>query len=326
MPPATTIAAKIRTFLTCISIVASVGLSGCGAGGAEAPLVAAPAASTLPSTPDSTPPTVSDTSPENSETGVGLNTTISATFSEAMISSTLNSASFTLRPTAGGAAVSGVVAGNGNTVTFVPLNNLAGSTRYTATLTTAAEDIAGNPLAGSFTWTFTTGTAPDTTPPTVTSISPASTATAVALNSSVSATFSEPMTNSTLNTTSFTLARAVDGATVTGTLSVSGNTATFRPSVNLAASTQYTAVINGGVTDAAGNFLGPNYTWNFTTAAAPDTTPPTVVATSPSNAANGIATNSSVSATFSEPMSNSTLTTASFRLATTTGAAVTGTV
>src|SRR4051794_32831268 len=129
MFPSTTIAARILAGLSFISIV--ITLSGCGAGGAEAPLVAAPAVSALPLIPDTTPPMVSDTSPENSETGVGLNTTISATFSEAMIRSTLNTASFTLRPAAGGAGVNGVVSLNGNTATFVPLNNLAGSTQYT---------------------------------------------------------------------------------------------------------------------------------------------------------------------------------------------------
>jgi hypothetical protein len=109
------------------------------------------------------------------------------------------------------------------------------------------------------------GAAPDTTPPQVSSTSPTGGATGVTLNSSVSATFSEPMTNATLATANFTLATTVEGAAVTGTVSVSGNTATFTPSAPLAGSTLYTATITTAAKDAAGNALAANYSWNFTT-------------------------------------------------------------
>jgi len=107
---------------------------------------------------DATPPTVSATSPPSAATGVALNSSVSATFSEAMTNATLNTASFTLVPTAGGAAVTGAVNVSGNTATFTPSASLAGSTQYTATITTAARDAAGNALAANFTWGFTTPT------------------------------------------------------------------------------------------------------------------------------------------------------------------------
>jgi len=303
-------------------LLASLSLFGCGGGGAEeVPLQLVEAG---PS--DTTPPTVSDTSPSNAATGVMLNSSISVTFSEAMTNSSLNTSSFTLRRTAGGAAITGPVVVSSNTAMFVPSANLAASTQYTATITTAAKDAAGNALSANFTWTFTTGAAPDTTPPMVSATSPANAANGVATNSSVSATFSEAMTNSTLNSGNFSLVRTAGGAVISGSVNVSGNTATFAPSAPLSPSTQYTATIDAGVTDAAGNALGADFSWQFTTAAAPDTIPPTVSATSPANGANGVATNASVSATFSEAMTNSTLTTASVKLTTTSGAAVTGTV
>jgi len=317
------------------ALLASLTLWGCGGGGgggeAEAPpisLGSSPPPSSGSS--DTTPPTVSDTSPSNAATGVALNSSISATFSEPMTNSTLSTASFKLAPAAGGAAVTGVVVVNGNTAMFVPSfapsNNLTPSTQYTATITTAAKDAAGNALAASYAWSFTTGTAPDITPPTVSTISPARGATGVATNSSVSATFSEAMTNSTLNETSFTLVTTTGGGTIGGTITVNGNTARFTPFGPLVASTQYTATISAGVTDAAGNPLAADFTWNFTTAAAPDTSPPTVTSTTPASAATGAALNSSVSATFSEPMTNSTLNTTSFTLRRTGGSAVSGTV
>jgi len=275
---------------------------------------------------DTTPPTVSATSPANNATGITLNASVSATFSETMTNATLNAASFTLRRTAGGAAVTGAVTVSGNTATFTPGASLNATTQYTATITTAATDGAGNALAANYNWQFTTGAAPDTTPPTVSAIVPTNNATGITLNASVSATFSEAMANATLNTSSFTLKPSAGGPAVTGTVNVSGNTATFTPSSGLAGSTRYTATIGAGVTDAAGNALGSSYVWQFTTGAAPDTTPPTVSTTSPANNATGITLNTSVSATFSEAMTNSTLNTASFTLEVYRGASVTGTV
>jgi len=116
----------------------------------------------------------------------------------------------------------------------------------------------------------------DTTPPTVSSTSPADSATNVALNTTVSAIFSEAMTNSTLNTSTFTLAIS-GGAAVTGAVGVSGNTATFTPSADLLASTQYTATVSTGAKDAAGNALAANKTWNFTTSCSTLTPSPTTV-------------------------------------------------
>src|SRR6185436_9281756 len=152
------------------AVLATLGLFGCGGGatGEEdkgLPTLVGPA--TAEPTPDTTPPTVSDTSPSNAATGVALNASISATFSEAMSNSSLSATSFTLARTAGGAPVAATVVISGNTALLVPSANLAGSTQYTATITTAATDAAGNGLAGNYTWKFTTGAASDTTPPTI---------------------------------------------------------------------------------------------------------------------------------------------------------------
>ena len=119
-----------------------------------------------------------------------------------------------------------------------------------ATLLTACEDNKdGSSLPGGST---------DTTPPTVSSTSPADSATGVAINAAITATFSEAMTASTL-TTAFTIAG------VPGAVTYSGTTATFTPTSSLASNTPYTATITTGVKDAAGNALANNHTWSFTT-------------------------------------------------------------
>jgi len=105
---------------------------------------------------DTTAPTVSSTSPAANATGVAINTTVSATFSEAINASTITTSSFTLK--VGTTPVSGSVSYNSgtHTATFTPSANLEGSTTYTATLSTAITDAAGNPLAAAYSWSFTT--------------------------------------------------------------------------------------------------------------------------------------------------------------------------
>jgi len=116
----------------------------------------------LPVTPvtpiaDTIKPTVSSTVPLNSATDVAINTKISATFSEAMDPLTITATTFTLKQ--GSTPVSGTVTYSGVKATFTPDDDLAYSTTYTATVTTGAEDLAGNGLAVNKVWSFTTGAA-----------------------------------------------------------------------------------------------------------------------------------------------------------------------
>jgi hypothetical protein len=106
---------------------------------------------------DTTAPTVVSQDPTSGETGVSINKTITATFSEAMDASTITAASFTL---VGTSAVSGSVSYTAGTYTasFDPASDLEQDTEYTATLTMAITDAAGNSLASASVWSFTTGT------------------------------------------------------------------------------------------------------------------------------------------------------------------------
>jgi hypothetical protein len=258
-------------------------------------------------------PQVSNITPSNNATGVLVNSGISVTFSEAMVPASVTTASFTLwkaGPIAS-TAITGTVNYVGTTATFTPGANLDYDSTYTATITTAAKDLAGNPLAANYVWSFTTGPAPDTTPPQVSSTTPAGSATNIAINSALSATFSEALTPATVSTASFTLDQA--GTPVSGTVGYSGTTATFTPDAALVYSTLYTATLTTAVQDLAGNALASTYTWNFTTGPMPDTTAPTVTATSP-DGATAVSVGSSITADFSEALNPATVTTASFTL------------
>lgn len=106
--------------------------------------------------PDVTPPQVSFVAPADQAAAVPVNSQVSATFSEAMNPLTLTEGStFTLMQ--GLSPVAGVVTYAGTVATFVPASNLAADTEYTATVSIAAEDLAGNPLADPYVWTFMTG-------------------------------------------------------------------------------------------------------------------------------------------------------------------------
>ena len=103
---------------------------------------------------DTTAPTVVSTNPANGATGVAV---ITASFSEAIDAATITTATFTVAGP-GATPVTGAVAYNAVTymARFTPTAALAPSTAYTATITTGAKDVAGNGLASSHVWSFTT--------------------------------------------------------------------------------------------------------------------------------------------------------------------------
>jgi len=277
------------------------------------------------------PPTVISTNPANNATGVPINQKITATFNEAMNPTTISAATFTFTAP-GGVAVAGTVtyAVTGSIATFAPSASLALNTIYIATITTGAEDLAGDPLGTNYVWTFTTGAVPDTTKPTIISTTPTGGAAGVATNQAVSATFSEAMDPTTINATTFTLT-GPGGIAVPGlvTYAAIANTATFTPTSNLSPNTVYTATVTTGATDLAGNPLGaglvPN-PWTFTTGSTVNTTAPTIASTNPANAMLNVPVKASVNATFSEAMDPLTISTATFQLTGPGGTVITGTV
>lgn len=247
---------------------------------------------------DGTVPTVIATVPVNSATGVNVNTKVAATFSEAMDPASINFTTFMVRQ--GNNAVAGVVTYNGVIATFSPSTNLTASTVYTATVTASAKDLAGNPMAADYVWSFTTGTTSDAVKPTVTATDPVNNATSVPFDKKITATFSEVMDPLTISTATYTLKNG--NAVVPGTVTYSGTTATFNPNSALSPSTKYTATISTGAKDLAGNAINAAYTWVFTTDLAPDIDPPTVVSTDPITNAVNVAIDKKISATFNEIM------------------------
>lgn len=264
---------------------------------------------------DNTVPTVTAMSPGEDTTGMGTNTRLTATFSEAMAPAGINTDNFRL--TDGSVAADGVTLilypgtvsydATNRIAVFTPTGGLVANTRYIATVVTGIKDLAGNPLTTDFAWDFVTGGAADNTAPAVTSTS----GMGVAINRKISATFSEEMRSLTLTPENFRVTGP--GATpVSGAVTYHDRTAIFEPAGNLATNTTYTATITTGATDLAGNALQANATWVFTTGANADAAAPVVTSADPANAESGVAINRTINVSFNEPMNPATITTANF--------------
>ena len=203
-------------------------------------------------------PLVLTTSPTPNETGVVLNKVVSATFNMPMDPATINTTTFTLKQ--GTTTITGVVTYSGNTALFTPNANLTANTVYTATITTGAHNMAGVALASNYVWNFTTGAI---VAPRVILTDPFNTETGVLLNKVVTATFDMAMDPLTITTSTFTLKQGTD--VILGSVSYSGNMASFTPNNPLLANAVFTATITTGAKNVAGVAIANNYVWTFTT-------------------------------------------------------------
>ncbi len=278
---------------------------------------------------DDTPPTVTSIAPPNGARDVATSTAVSVTFSEALDATSVTESAIALRTTTGGTPVTANRTYNSatRTATLTPVAPLTTSTSYTVSLAGTIRDVAGNPLA-AITSTFVTVPPVDNNPPAVTAVTPADGATNVPLTTTVQVLFSEAMLAGSISTSSLTLTRSSDGAPVTATVALDAatNRATLTPGAPLALGTAYTVRVTTDARDVAGNALTAAFVSRFTTVP-PDITPPTVISTQPATGSTNVDPNFPVSATFSEPMNASTMTSAALTLrATGTGAAVAGAV
>ena len=103
-------------------------------------------------------PHLTTVSPAEKASGVLPNTPIVGAFDTAMDEASVQAA-FTLKRTSDGTPVGGKFSWYGKlgyALVFNPTESLAPGTQYTAMVTAAAKDLAGNPLPAAKTWRFTT--------------------------------------------------------------------------------------------------------------------------------------------------------------------------
>ncbi len=272
--------------------------------------------------PDTTAPTFSGaTTPADNAMDVAVGTNISFTLNEdatpvAGKNITITDEDGTVTTIA---ADSSQVTINGGVVTINPTADLINGKEYTVAIESGAfTDAAGNEFNGELAtdgaFNFTTIAAPDTTAPTFSgTLTPADNSTGVAVGTNISFTLSEDAVavagkNITISSDGEDdIVIAADSSQVT----INGGLVTINPTADLMNGKEYTVEIESGAfTDAAGNEfdgdLGDDDGFNFTTIAAPVTTPddtdaPTFLGTlTPADNSTGVAVGTNISFTLNE--------------------------
>jgi hypothetical protein len=215
---------------------------------------------------DHTPPTVQSPNPADEATGVSLGTSVSAVFSEPVVTASVNPSTFTL--TCSTTTITGTVVYDSSTrtATFDPSSLLPASSNCTATITTGVEDLAGNHLAPDYPWSFTTGTAP---------ISPPAAPTGLTATAESSSNIRLSWTDNSDNETGFKIERSSTSAS-TGfeEIAITGANVISYNSTSLSPSTTYWYQIRAY--NSAGNSAYSNVD-NATTQALPIPSAPTGV-------------------------------------------------
>ncbi|MDP2737022.1 MAG: Ig-like domain-containing protein [bacterium] len=219
---------------------------------------------------DTTAPTVVTVTPADGTT-VPVNTTLSVIFDEAIDLMSVSSVTFKLVNSDTAVAVSCATIVSDKTVSIKPADDLIFSGNFKFTVQDV-RDLSGNVMPVPYILNFSTVDAPvvDTTPPTVEIFSPAD-GTTVAKDITISVTFSESINPASVSSSALALVDSDTGIAVTGAITVSDKTATFKPAVNLSSGGHYKVTVQG-VKDLAGNVMADSYISNFDVESAPVTT------------------------------------------------------
>ncbi len=248
--------------------------------------------------PDFTAPYVINPSVQNGQTNVSVNSVFSMQFSEPMDIGSLDVATVgVFSGDCGDGAVPATFSWSPDqtTISIVPTGPLAVGTQYYL-YSDSLTDLAGNPqqdLCNGFTTSFNA----NTNPPAVINTSPENSETQVPLNAPVEIMFSEPINPTTIG--QITLTTGGNTVAVTATFSAANQLLILTPEVPLLANANYSLAITG-VKDTAGNQMTATVTNTFTTAAAFNVLPPSVILTDPPTGATGVGTNVAPHLVFNE--------------------------
>lgn len=202
--------------------------------------------------PDITAPTVTQVAPVTGLVDVPQTSVIRVEFSEAMDSASAY-ASFSVTP-----SVPGALSLTGKILTFTPNAPLPKATQFTAQVTVAATDLAGNHLSQGAVTTFET-----TRDPLITLSQPLN-GEILYSTAPIVVVFSEAMNAASVQS-AFSITPALPG-----TLAVYSSSLTYTPAAPLPVPSAHTVAVTAAATDLAGNPLVAPLTWSFTTAIAPD--------------------------------------------------------
>ncbi len=272
---------------------------------------------TTAATPDDILTNLISYTPSNFQSGVALNAPITLTFDgivepgQGNIVLTHNGVDIDIPVTD-----SSQVSFSGKTVTIHPSGNYVPGTDYTVSIAPGTfADVGNNPFENLIKFDFITlSTAPDTTPPSLTSSIPVDNATATPLFGPFTLQFSEAVK---AGSGTIAVHNASDGSVfesfdVTDAVHVRflGSSVEIDPDKALASATSYYITVGAGaITDSSGNaFAGiaSPTALNFTTQTLTDTTPPQIQSTTPDDLSAGADQNNPISIVFNEPVQRGT--------------------
>ena len=257
---------------------------------------------------DTIAPSLVTLTPLDSAVDVDKTTDISATFDENVTSTGSNFLVFN-DTTLG--AVSGMEGISGDTLWFTPDNDLIEGHQYTVTLLGPIYDDSNNTYVGVTSWSFTISPPVDSTPPTLSSLTPYEGEVDVNKSINMTMTFDENISDNGV----LLLLHDINNTLVTGTSVVSANTFNFQPVNDLKEGMTYTVSVQGSIEDNAGNPYTGLTSWSFTVA---DTSAPSLVSLVPSDTSLNVDKSSVISIRLDENLSSNGATLQVFEVATST--------
>jgi hypothetical protein len=242
--------------------------------------------------------------PANLADSVVINPIVTATFKSGTTPSNISASSITLKK--GNTSVPGKLTFTDKAVVFTADADLTPDNEYTATIKTVSKGITSSDEIKEYSWRFKTGKHHRFDDIPILAVAPLNNAIGVATSFQPAVTFEKELTLSMKNSITFSLDQGTKH--VEGSVSFSGNTATFKPLVNLTAKMVYTANVNFGSNEAGDHKSDHNFSWSFTTSdGGNDITAPVISSVVPSNNATAVPVNSILTIVFSEAMNPSTI-------------------
>ena len=236
-------------------------------------------------------PVVEAVSPPAGAVDVGVATSVTVSFDEALAPASLTLAAAHLEHAGTGAVVSSApsVSADGRIVTLPLGALLEHSTTYRVVVSSAVTDVAGNPLQVPLDSTFTT-IAPDVVGPRLLELLPADQATDTSPFPTVRASFDEGLDPGGLANGSLRVETA-GGAEIPGEVALAADAlaVTWTPDAALTMGATYRVVLDAGWTDAAGNAITDGAGGTLTTVTA-DFTVGTVAISAPADGTERIET------------------------------------
>jgi hypothetical protein len=249
--------------------------------------------------PDFVAPYVINSSVQNGQTNVPVNSAFSMQFSKPMDIGSFKPSNVYVSGGIANSIIPTTVSWSADqtTISLVPSSPLNVGDGYSL-CSASMTDLDGNPQQ-SFCANFTAAFTVNTNPPTVVNTSPESAASQVPTNSPVQVLFNEPIQPTSAG--QITLKRAGNAVAVTLLFSDANQLLTLTPTLPLLANASYTITITG-VKDTAGNQMTGTVANTFTTGSSFDLNPPSVVLSDPAPDTIGVGTNVAPRVKFSKPL------------------------